>query len=151
MNSPSKPRLENQLCFALYACSREITRMYHPMLEELGLTYPQYLVMLVLWEKDESTVKELGERLFLDSGTLTPMLKRMEASGLLKRTRSSRDERSVVITLTDKGHALEQPSTCIPAQLMTRAGGTEEQAGELLEQVKQLLAAVNHANRNSGE
>ncbi len=86
-------RLDNQLCFPLYALSRQITNIYRPMLEKLGLTYPQYLVMMVLWEEKTASVKSLGERLWLDSGTLTPLLKRMEASGLIRRERSSDDER----------------------------------------------------------
>jgi DNA-binding MarR family transcriptional regulator len=96
-------KLDNQLCFSIYACSREITSMYRPFLDELGITYPQYLVLLVLWEQHECTVKELGEHLYLDSGTLTPMLKRMEAADLIKRQRSHTDERKVFVHLTKKG------------------------------------------------
>ncbi|WP_068777049.1 MarR family winged helix-turn-helix transcriptional regulator [Paenibacillus sp. FJAT-26967] len=149
MNSESRHKLENQLCFALYACSREITRMYTPLLDELGVTYPQYLVLLVLWEEGEATVKELGERLFLDSGTLTPMLKRMEASGILTRTRSSLDERSVVIQLTDQGRKLEKRGACIPDQLLTRVDGDQEEADLLLRQVRGLLMTVNKLNRSA--
>jgi MarR family transcriptional regulator, organic hydroperoxide resistance regulator len=99
--------LENQLCFALYSASHAFTRAYKPVLEPLGLTYPQYLVMLALWEKGPLTVKAIGEALMLDSGTLSPLLKRLEQVGLIIRRRDSRDERQVVITLTDQGKALE--------------------------------------------
>ncbi|WP_318502954.1 MarR family transcriptional regulator [Bacillus sp. T3] len=112
-------KLENQLCFAIYACSREITRLYRPILEQLGLTYPQFLVLTVLWEHKRLTVKEISELLYLDSGTLTPMLKRMEAMELVIRERAKDDERKVFIELTDKGNnlrdaAIELPEKCIP-------------------------------------
>jgi DNA-binding MarR family transcriptional regulator len=100
-------KLDNQLCFALYAATRAITKSYRQRLEPMGLTYPQYLVLLVLWEKDSVTVSEIGERLRLDSGTLTPLLKRLEVSGLIRRKRQTRDEREVAISLTAKGHGLK--------------------------------------------
>jgi MarR family transcriptional regulator, organic hydroperoxide resistance regulator len=106
--------LDNQLCFALYSTSLAMTKLYKPMLAQLGLTYPQYLVMLVLWEQDDRTVSELGERLFLDSGTLTPLLKRMEAAELLVRTRSSQDERRVHVALTEAGFRLKSKAAEIP-------------------------------------
>src|SRR4030095_8240519 len=93
-------RLDNQICFAVYSTAHAFNRFYKPLLDKLGLTYPQYLVMLVLWEEDGLPVKEIGERLFLDSGTLTPLLKRLEAAGLVKRTRSKEDERQVIVALT---------------------------------------------------
>src|ERR1700758_4597195 len=96
-------RLDNQICFAVYSAAHAVNRVYKPLLDRLGLTYPQYLVMLALWESDGVPVKEIGERLFLDSGTLTPLLKRLEAAGLLKRNRSSADERQVLIALTPQG------------------------------------------------
>ena len=99
--------LDNQLCFALYSTSLAMTRLYKPLLGELGLTYPQYLVLLVLWERDDLSVSELGERLFLDSGTLTPLLKRMESADLIKRSRAADDERRVHITLTPGGRKLK--------------------------------------------
>ncbi|MCM2676325.1 MarR family transcriptional regulator [Shouchella plakortidis] len=102
----------------MYTAEREIMKMYRTLLEELNVTYSQYLVLLVLWEKNANTVKELGEKLLLDSGTLTPMLKRMESHGLLKRKRSVEDERSVIITLTAEGEALKQKATRIPSQLV---------------------------------
>ena len=103
-------RLDDQLCFALYAASGAMTRLYREPLAKLGLTYPQYLVMLVLWEQDGLSVNAIGERLHLDSGTLTPMLKRMEAAGLVTRTRSADDERRVDIRVTDRGRALRGPA-----------------------------------------
>ncbi|MDQ0207375.1 MarR family winged helix-turn-helix transcriptional regulator [Alkalicoccobacillus murimartini] len=111
-------KLENQICFKMYTAEREIMKMYRTLLEELDVTYSQYLVLLVLWEKNAITVKELGEKLSLDSGTLTPMLKRMESHGLLKRKRSVEDERSVIIRLTAEGEALKQKAECIPSQLV---------------------------------
>lgn len=111
--------LDNQLCFALYSTSLAMTKLYKPLLADLGLTYPQYLVMLALWERDDVTVSELGERLFLDSGTLTPLLKRMETAGFLLRSRSAQDERRVQITLTSAGRALKSKASCIPSGLMS--------------------------------
>ena len=108
-------RLDNQLCFALYSASLAMTKLYKPLLEALQLTYPQYLVMLVLWETDGLSVSALGERLFLDSGTLTPLLKRMEASGLLHRQRSAEDERRVEVFLSAAGQALKTQALSIPA------------------------------------
>lgn len=110
-------RLDNQLCFALYAASGLVTRAYRPLLEPLNLTYPQYLAMMALWEKAPRTVSDLGEALGLDSGTLTPLLKRMEGAGLVKRTRDAADERRVQITLTDEGHALQDKAAGVPFAL----------------------------------
>jgi len=110
-------RLDRQLCFALYAASGLVTRAYRPLLEPLGLTYPQYLVMLVLWERTPRTVSELGERLDLDSGTLTPLLKRLEAAGLVARNRDPKDERRVQVTLTPTGAALHDAAAKIPETL----------------------------------
>ena len=104
--SPAILRLDNQVCFALYSASLAMTKLYKPLLDRIGLTYPQYLVMLVLWEQDGVTVSELGERLFLDSGTLTPLLKRLEAQGQIARLRDVQEERRVRITLTAEGRAL---------------------------------------------
>ncbi|MBB4927694.1 DNA-binding MarR family transcriptional regulator [Kitasatospora kifunensis] len=109
--------LDDQMCFALYAASRAVTGLYRPMLEELGLTYPQYLVLLVLWDRDEASVKELGSALHLDYGTLTPLLKRLESNGLLRRQRRPDDERAVRITLTDEGSALRERARAIPAAI----------------------------------
>ncbi|MFO8069685.1 MAG: MarR family transcriptional regulator [Alkalibacterium sp.] len=109
-------KLSNQLCFPLYAATRQITKLYRPLLEKLGVTYPQYLVLLVLFEEETVTVKELGERLYLDSGTLTPMLKRMEEHGLVERRRSSADERVVDVSLTSKGRGIEKQAEEIPVK-----------------------------------
>ncbi|MED1865992.1 MarR family transcriptional regulator [Fictibacillus nanhaiensis] len=111
-------KLENQICFKIYTAEREITKLYRELLKELNVTYPQYLVLLLLWEKHSLSVKELGQRLFLDSGTLTPMLKRMEINGLVERKRSAQDERSVIISVTKKGEALKEKAECIPDQLV---------------------------------
>ena len=110
--------LDNQLCFALYVCSKEIIRKYTPLLEPIGLTYTSYITLLCLWEKDNVTVKELGERLFLDSGTLTPLLKKMEGQGLITRTRGGKDERTVYIQLTDNGRNMKDKCVDIPQQMM---------------------------------
>ncbi|MES2935278.1 MAG: MarR family transcriptional regulator [Pseudomonadota bacterium] len=114
--------LENQLCFALYSASHAMTKVYKPMLDRLGLTYPQYLVMLVLWEQDDILVKEIGERLFLDSGTLTPLLKRLESSGMIERIRDEIDQRQVRITLTKAGCVLKRKAEEIPAQVLCSSG-----------------------------
>ncbi len=110
--------LDNQLCFALYSTSLAMTRLYKPLLDALGLTYPQYLVLLVLWEQDGLTVSALGERLFLDSGTLTPLLKRMESAGLVSRQRATQDERRVHITLTPAGRALKDEAAQVPGCIL---------------------------------
>lgn len=123
---PKKPtdalRLSEQLCFSIYSAAHAVTRTYRPLLKELGLTYPQYLVMLVLWEEEDRTVKELGERLYLDSGTLTPLLKRLEALGLVTRARDTSDERQVRIRLTPQGRALRAKAECIPQELAAASG-----------------------------
>jgi MarR family transcriptional regulator, organic hydroperoxide resistance regulator len=107
-------RLDNQLCFALYSTSLTMTKLYKPLLDRLGLTYPQYLAMLVLWEANELTVSELGQRLYLDSGTLTPLLKRLEAAGWLKRERDAADERRVIVSLTPEGRKLRDKAAGVP-------------------------------------
>jgi DNA-binding MarR family transcriptional regulator len=110
--------LDHQLCFALYSASLAMTKVYKPLLDDLGLTYPQYLVMLCLWERDEQSVSALGQRLSLDSGTLTPLLKRLQALELLSRERSTEDERRVHVRLTPQGWALRERAACIPACLL---------------------------------
>jgi DNA-binding MarR family transcriptional regulator len=114
--------LENQFCFALYSASHAMTKTYKPLLDALGLTYPQYLVMLVLWQQDGILVKDIGARLFLDSGTLTPLLKRLEAGGLLARNRDPHDERQVRISLTEAGRALRIQAQAIPEQVLCASG-----------------------------
>lgn len=110
--------LENQVCFPLYACSRALTAIYRPILEELGITYPQYLVLLILWKEDGCSVKEIGKKLYLDSGTLTPLLKRLENSEFVIRRRSIEDERSVEIYLSAKGKKLRDKAVCVPSKLI---------------------------------
>ncbi len=114
-------RLRDQLCFALYAASRAVTARYRPLLDELGLTYPQYLVLLVLWERGETSVKDLGAALMLDSGTLSPLLKRLAAAGLVTRRRSADDERSVLVATTAKGTALRERAAAVPTRLVEAA------------------------------
>lgn len=106
--------LDNQLCFRLYTASRLITQAYHPFLSEIGLTYPQYLVMMVLWERDAQPVNDIAKRLYLETNTVTPLLKRMEAEGFVKRGRSDADARQVIVSLTEKGKALERQAASIP-------------------------------------
>jgi DNA-binding MarR family transcriptional regulator len=110
-------KIENQICFPLYACSREIIKHYKPFLDELDLTYTQYIAMMVLWQYRSVTAKQLGKYLYLDSGTLTPMLKKMEAKGLLTRNRDPRDERNLVVTLTPAGEALRERAVSVPERI----------------------------------
>ena len=110
-------RLENQLCFPLYVCSKEIVRRYKPFLDEIGITYTQYIAMMVLWERESVTVSQLGECLYLDSGTLTPVLKTLEAKGLVSRRRSETDERLVIVGITEAGKALKENAITIPARM----------------------------------
>lgn len=145
-------QLDNQLCFKLYAASRAVIRAYKPMLDQLGLTYPQYLAMLVLWEWQQQppalpTVKALGERLLLDSGTLTPLLKRLELQGLLQRKRSASDEREVHLALTPAGCALREQVLPLKSQLLCERGVDLDQVAALRSQVGVLLdqfMALNH-------
>ena len=135
-------RLDDQLCFALYAASRAMTQTYRPLLTALGLTYPQYLVMLVLWETDGVSVGELGSRLFLDSGTLTPLLKRLEALGVLGRQRAKGDERSVIVSLTTKGRGLRTRALSVPAAMACRTGMTARHAFALRDELKEFTQAM---------
>ena len=110
----SNIRLENQLCFPLYACAKEVVKQYKPYLDKLGLTYTQYICMMALWEKKEARVKEIGEMLYLDSGTLTPLLKKLEEKGYVRRKRSSEDERELIVSLTKEGARLEERAGSVP-------------------------------------
>lgn len=121
-------KLENQLCFPLYACSKEIVRAYKPYLQELDLTYTQYITMMVMWEHKSLTVKEIGKYLFLDSGTLTPLLKKLEEKGYVDRTRSFSDERDLIVTITEKGEALKDAAADIPQKLGSCIGLEPERA-----------------------
>ncbi|MDR7306266.1 MarR family transcriptional regulator [Rhodoferax saidenbachensis] len=131
-------RLDNQLCFALYSTSLAMTKLYKPLLEALQLTYPQYLVMMVLWEQDGLSVSALGERLYLDSGTLTPLLKRMEQAELLSRQRSVADERRVEVFLTAKGRSLKVQAARIPACVLAAADCPLDELMDLTQQVQAL-------------
>lgn len=139
--------LDRQLCFALYSASRAMTAAYRPILTELNLTYPQYLALLVLWEEGRVTVGRLGERLRLDSGTLSPLLKRLEANGFIRRERSASDERLVEVTLTPAGDRLEREAQCIPEQLFLSTGVSEREAADLRDAVRQLTDALNASQR----
>lgn len=131
-------RLDHQLCFALYSASLAMTKLYKPLLDELGLTYPQYLALLVLWEQDGVTVSDLGERLYLDSGTLTPLLKRMEAAGLVSRLRDAADERRVLIRLTAGGRQLKARALRIPGCVLQAAQCDVAEAMALTSQIQTL-------------
>ena len=139
--------LDRHLCFALYSASRAMTAAYRPILTELNLTYPQYLVLLALREEGRATVGRLGERLQLDSGTLSPLLKRLEANGFIRRERSTTDERLVEITLTPAGRRLERKAQCIPQQLFSSTGMTEREAADLRDAVRHLTDALNASVR----
>ncbi|MBU3126543.1 MarR family transcriptional regulator [Clostridium tagluense] len=135
-------KLDNQLCFALYACSREITKLYKPALDKLGITYTQYISLLVLWEKDNITVKEMGKKLHLDSGTLTPLLKKLECMELVNRTRDTVDERKVFVKLTQKGIELKEMAIEIPNRILCSTGLTLQSAELLKENITSLLLSL---------
>jgi DNA-binding MarR family transcriptional regulator len=140
------PVLQDQLCFALYSTSLAMTKVYRPMLQELGLTYLQYLALMVLWEQDELTVSEIGERLLLDSATLTPLLKRMEAAGLVSRSRSREDERQVIIGLTEAGGALKEEARRIMSAIVDATGCSKQELTQLKDELIALRdRLVGHA------
>src|SRR5689334_10615277 len=141
-------RLDHQICFAIYSTAHAFNRVYKPLLDRLGLTYPQYLAMLVLWERDGVPVKEIGERLFLDSGTLTPLLKRLEKAQLVKRTRSREDERQVLIALTPQGHALQEKAKAVPHSVLA---ATACSVAELSAIKNELVALRDRLNEAAGE
>jgi DNA-binding MarR family transcriptional regulator len=136
-------KLDNQLCFVLYAASRVLTRLYGPFLAKLNLTYPQYLVMLVLWEHPSLSVGDIGGLLYLDSGTLTPLLKRLEAQGLILRTRFATDERKVMVSLTEQGSAMKKEALSVPMELFCRSGLTIEEFQSIKQNVATLLQRMN--------
>ena len=138
-------RLDNQVCFAVYSTAHAFNRVYKPLLDRLGLTYPQYLVMLVLWERDDVPVKEIGERLFLDSGTLTPLLKRLEAADLIKRTRSTEDERQVLIALTPKGRSLQEKARTVPQSILAASACSVSELSALKNDLVALRDRLNAA------
>ncbi|GAB3718397.1 MarR family winged helix-turn-helix transcriptional regulator [Spirosoma lituiforme] len=135
----NKLLLDSQVCFPLYALSRQVTAQYRPFLEKLDLTYPQYLVLLLLWESDNRTVGEIGERLLLDSGTLTPLLKRMEQKGLLTRNRNPDDERQVTLLLTESGRTMQNQAMEIPDQLQESLHLDTQQLIALRDQLQTIL------------
>ncbi len=139
----SSARLSRMLCFAIYSAGHAFTRVYKPLLDRVGLTYPQYLVLLVLCEEDRLTVKQIGERLFLDSGTMTPLLKRLEAAGFVQRARDGQDERQVRITLTRKGREIEEQAASILNELVCAIGQPEETILALTEEIARLRAALS--------
>src|ERR1700761_175712 len=141
-------KLSNQICFAVYSTAHAFNRVYKPLLDGLGLTYPQYLVMLVLWERDGLAVKEIGEKLFLDSGTLTPLLKRLEAAHLVKRTRSSEDERQGLIALTGQGHALKDKARSVPQSILA---ASDCSVSELVAMKDEIVALRDRLNAVIGE
>ena len=132
-------KLENQLCFPLYAAAREVVKRYHPYLDELGLTYTQYITMMVMWEQREITVKALGEKLFLDSGTMTPVLKSLEAKGYVTRKRSTVDERSVSVYITDSGESLKERAVEIPTKVAGCVGLDGDEALQLYSLLYKIL------------
>jgi DNA-binding MarR family transcriptional regulator len=144
MTAPqSDLKLDDFLCFAVYSASHAFNRLYKPLLDELGLTYPQYLVMVTLWERDDRTVGEIGDRLFLESNTLTPLLKRMEAAGLVSRSRDPADERQVRLRLTDEGRALLDKARQVPPCVLEATGLTPEGARRLTDEIGALRTALS--------
>lgn len=137
-------KLENQLCFPLYACAKEIVRRYTPLLEPFGLTYTQYIAMMVLWEHKTVTVKDLGNYLFLDSGTLTPMLKKMERNGWLSRTRSKEDERVVIISITECGEELHDKLAEVPVKMANCVKLETEDAMQLYTLLNKMMKTFNN-------
>lgn len=142
-------KLENQICFPLYAASRLITRGYQPHLEKLGITYPQYLVLMVLWEEDGVTVNDIAAKLILNTNTVTPLLKRMEGMGIISRRRSMADERKVLITLTEKGRKMRNEAAAIPLQLVEELQQVGITAEELMELKQRLDRLVEHLKEGS--
>ena len=134
--------LRNQLCFPLYACARETVKLYKPWLDQLGLTYTQYITMMVLWEHKALTVKALGQQLYLDSGTLTPLLKKLEEKGLVTRRRSSEDERNLIVTITEQGEAMRDEAIHIPAEMTKSLNLTPEEAQTLYGLLYKMLENV---------
>ena len=139
-------KLENQLCFPLYACSKEIVKAYKPYLDELDLTYTQYITMMVMWEHKELRVKEVGEKLFLDSSTLTPLFKKLEEKGYIKRRRSATDERDVFITITEAGEALKEKAVAIPERLASCVKLEPQKAAELYQTLYEIIGTLTRKN-----
>lgn len=144
-NAGALLKLDNQLCFALYSANLAMHKLYRGLLKDLDLTYPQYLVMLVLWEQDQRTVSEIGEKLYLDSATLTPLLKRLESGGLLTRTRAASDERQVIIALTEHGRRLREKAHAVPEQVLCATACDLEHLGRLKQELEELRGNLARA------
>jgi DNA-binding MarR family transcriptional regulator len=144
----SAPQLDAQLCFALYSTSLSMSKLYRKLLRKLGITYSQYLVLMVLWEQDQLTVSDIGERLVLDSATLTPLLKRMEAQGLVSRQRAASDERQVIISLTPEGDALREQAVELPREVLR---ATESSVAELTAMKEELMVLRARLQKNAGD
>ena len=140
-------KLDNQLCFPVYAASRLIIREYQPLLDKLGLTYPQYLVLLVLWEHDSITVNEIAHKLILNTNTVTPLLKRMESQGIVTRNREGSDERKVIVRLTEKGRQMQAEAAKIPEQLGAEVASEAMNVKELLDLKEKLYTIINYLNK----
>lgn len=138
-------KLENQICFPLYACAKEVVRKYKPYLDELDLTYTQYITMMVLWEKKEMNVKELGSHLYLDSGTLTPVLKKLESKHYIKRARSEKDERNLIVCITDEGEALKDRAVCVPEKMGACVQLSQEEAVFLYKTLYKILGSISES------
>ncbi|WP_294154772.1 MarR family transcriptional regulator [uncultured Clostridium sp.] len=139
MSNYDNLKLDNQLCFSLYAASREVIKLYKPCLDKFNLTYTQYVAMLVLWEDEKSTVKEIGKRLHLDSGTLTPLLKKIEGMGLIKRYRDINDDRVVIVELTEEGKRLREEIICVPKEMECRINLSRNEIEKLKDELNNLL------------
>ncbi|MEO3944901.1 MarR family transcriptional regulator [Gorillibacterium sp. CAU 1737] len=138
-NASERMKLDNQICFAFYVCSKEIIKKYRPLLTPLGLTYTGYITMLALWEEDNIPVKTLGDKLYLDSGTLTPLLKKLESQGFLKRSRSDIDERQVIVSLTEEGRELQEKAAAIPGHLIDSFEMDTEQALRMIDTLRFMM------------
>ena len=144
-------KLDNQLCFSLYVCSKEVIKKYKPLLEPYGLTYTGYITLMALWEKDDVNVKELGTRLYLDSGTLTPLLKKLEAAGYVTRVKDEKDERNIRIQLTDKGRNLKTEAICVPKELLSSVGFGNVKAFLLIQTLHQLMDVLTEETNSTEE
>ncbi|MBD3905780.1 MarR family transcriptional regulator [Chryseobacterium sp. Ch-15] len=144
MENSESLKLENQICFPLYVIAKQITGLYRPFLDELDITYPQYLVMMTLWENDGLAVNNIGEKLYLDSGTLTPLLKRLEAKGFIMRKRKKEDERVVQVFISESGKALQLKACEIPAKMHQKVGVSKEDWAELSNSVKKILNKIDN-------
>ncbi|MBR8461600.1 MarR family transcriptional regulator [Campylobacter sp. faydin G-105] len=147
MKIDDKLRLKNQLCFPLYVASKEITKLYRPFLDEIDLTYTQYIAMMVLWERGQMSVKELGEMLYLDSGTLTPLLKKLEEKGFIERNRASDDERNVIISLTKDGKNLHDKAALVPDKMSACVCYDEKNAKQLYELLYGLIGKISPSHK----